>query len=639
MTGRAASSSAQDFDAALAHFEAGRLAEAESVLRALDAAEPDQAHVVRALAAVVHAAGRAADAVPIYERYAAIRPGDVEVLSDFAAALIDAGRPDDADALLRTTLDARPNDAAARNNLGNALLARDLAEDAAAEFRRAAAALPDEPVITANLARALLRTGADGEARAALEAAIARHPDHAPLAALHALALPVIPASAEDLARARLHIERESRALTERALPLARPDAEVGMTAFLAAYHGCDDREIQENFAAFYRAACPALNYVAPHCRAGNPRPIGRPGGSKIRIGFVSRHFAGHTIGKLCRGVITGLDRDRFSVSVFAIGANTDDPIVRALAAGAEHFALLPPSVEAARAAIAEARLDILYFTDIGMEPVTYFLAFSRLAPVQCVTWGHPVTTGLATIDHFLSAVEAETADSDAHYTERLHRFPAIAIRYAAPQLPTAWKSRDDLGLKTNANVYFCPQSLFKVHPDFDGMLAEILATDPRAIIYFIEGPQASWGERLRRRFADRLGGAADRIRFLPRLSGEDFLHALHASDVVLDTPHFCGGNTTLEALAVGKAPVTLPGGFARSRVSRAFYVQAGLTEPIAADPADYVRIAVGLATDQDRRAALEDQVRERRAVLFDNEDAVRAHEDFFVSCVDAIAG
>lgn len=57
------------------------------------------------------------------------------------------------------------------------------------------------------------------------------------------------------------------------------------------------------------------------------------------------------------------------------------------------------------RQAIAAERLDVLFYTDIGVEPPTYFLAFARLAPVQCLTLGHPVTTGIPNMDYFLSAM------------------------------------------------------------------------------------------------------------------------------------------------------------------------------------------------------------------------------------------
>ena len=58
-------------------------------------------------------------------------------------------------------------------------------------------------------------------------------------------------------------------------------------------------------------------------------------------------------------------------------------------------FIELPTQQPPARQMIADLRLDILFYTDVGMDALTWStLAFSRLA-VQCTTWGHPVTTGL----------------------------------------------------------------------------------------------------------------------------------------------------------------------------------------------------------------------------------------------------
>ena len=73
---------------------------------------------------------------------------------------------------------------------------------------------------------------------------------------------------------------------------------------------------------------------------------------------------------------------------------------------------------------VAATELDVLFYADIGMDPTTYFLAFSRLAPVQCVTWGHPVTTGIPNIDDYLSSDVFEAPGAEAHYTERLIRLP-----------------------------------------------------------------------------------------------------------------------------------------------------------------------------------------------------------------------
>ena len=125
-------------------------------------------------------------------------------------------------------------------------------------------------------------------------------------------------------------------------------------------------------------------------------------------------------------------------------------------------------------------------YPDIGMEPFTYFLAFARLAPVQCVTWGHPLTTGLDTIDWFLSGESLETEEADAHYTERLVRLRGLPTYYRKPQVAGPAKSRAELGLPESGSLYACPQTLFKFHPEFDRLLAAILQTDRRGHLAMI---------------------------------------------------------------------------------------------------------------------------------------------------------
>jgi predicted O-linked N-acetylglucosamine transferase (SPINDLY family) len=72
------------------------------------------------------------------------------------------------------------------------------------------------------------------------------------------------------------------------------------------------------------------------------------------------------------------------------------------------------------------------------MERIMYTLAMSRMAPIQCTTWGNPVTTGIATADYFISAEALETLASDGHYTERLVRLKSLAVRYERPpRVPT----------------------------------------------------------------------------------------------------------------------------------------------------------------------------------------------------------
>ena len=64
------------------------------------------------------------------------------------------------------------------------------------------------------------------------------------------------------------------------------------------------------------------------------------------------------------------------------------------------------------------------------MDPLAGRLAAQRLAPVQCVAWGHPETTGMPTLDYFLSSDLMEPPDGEAHYTEHLVRLPNLGLCY-----------------------------------------------------------------------------------------------------------------------------------------------------------------------------------------------------------------
>ena len=150
-------------------------------------------------------------------------------------------------------------------------------------------------------------------------------------------------------------------------------------TNFFAAYQGRDDRDLQRE--------------PRPHLpRRSTPRR-GPPARDRPRIGFLSAYFRDHTIGRLNLGRIQHLDRERFEVVVLSAG-DAQDPLALAFEDAADRFVRLPRDPAQARRLIAEHELDVLFFADVGMDALTTTLAYSRMAPVQVATWGHPVTTG-----------------------------------------------------------------------------------------------------------------------------------------------------------------------------------------------------------------------------------------------------
>lgn len=566
--------------------------------------------------------GDAAAALERFVRAVTLDPAFPEAAYNKAAALQALGRLDEAEDAYRAALALAPGHAAARNNLGAVLKSLGRPEEAAQAFEAAAETDP-------RFVEPLVNLGILGKERGLREAAIAAF-DRAlgvrPSDGLHinrATVLPAIYRDADDLHDTRRALETALDDLLSRDLTVADPLGEIGLAAFYLPYQGFDDRQVQEKFARLYARSCPSLAYTAAHCRAS-----ARPRARRLRIGFLSKFFYNHTIGKYTKGLIREIDRTRFDVTVFTL-PRADDGVRAEIRAAADAFVELPMALDPARRVIAEAKLDILVFTDIGMDPFTYFLGFSRLAPVQCATWGHPVTSGLAEMDYFLSQADMEPDGAEACYSETLVRLPRFNAYYDFPTLPATLHSRADLGLHPSAPLYVCAQSPFKLHPDFDAVLADILRRDPAGRVVLIGAGPAEWKAALEARFARALPDVAGRIDFIAPLGFERFLSLLRHAAVSLDPTPFCGGNTTLEAFAVGTPVITLPGAFMRGRVTHAFYRQMGIDAGTATSPGDYVARAVALAGDPDARATAAKAIVEARPAVFEDRAALAAVEDF----------
>jgi protein O-GlcNAc transferase len=473
--------------------------------------------------------------------------------------------------------------------------------------------------------------GAGFAERALKYASMARALNPSPAADLSTtLLVPSIASSLDAIREARERYEHGLDAMLAEPPHLEWPDGSLGVSAFFLAYHGLNDRELQIKTARLFLAAIPGLAFTAPHCAGA------RPSGAKIRIGFISRFFAAHSIFSTSVGLIEQLSRERFEVVALRVTPSRDDEATSRIRAAADRTVDLDPDVYRARSQIAALELDILFYQDIGMEPISYFLAFARLAPVQCVSFGHPNTTGIPTIDYFISNDLFEPPQPHAHYSERLallRNLPTLAYYYK-PKLPPLPAARAAFRLPEEANLYVCPQTLFKLHPDFDAILGGVLGRDPKGLVILIAGQFQEFTDRLRARFARTLSAHADRIVFLPFMGFERFMQLLCVADVILDTLHFNGMNSSLQAFAAGTPVVTLPGEFQRGRHTQAMYRKMGILDCIAADPRQYVDIAVRIATDRAQAQTLRQRILAHNHVLFEDPRVVEEFEKFFVEAL-----
>jgi protein O-GlcNAc transferase len=432
--------------------------------------------------------------------------------------------------------------------------------------------------------------------------------------------------SAADIAATRDRFAAALGRFLEQPPPIEDPLHRVVVPSFYLAYHGVCNRDLHTKLAQAFRAATPDLDWTAPHCTAPRVRA------GRIKVGFISQFLRNHSIGKTSRGLIAELSRERFEVYVVNIPPLSLDETASWIKERADHWITLPQELAAARSQLAALELDILYYQDIGLEPYSYFLAFARLAPVQCVTFGHPDTSGIPSLDYYISCELWETGESDDHYSERLVRLNDVAVLayYYRPERHAPARTRGQLGLKDEEHVYLCPQTLFKLHPDFDRLMAGILERDPQGRILLISAHCSEWSMRLKQRFDRHLAQVSDRIQFIPPFDLEGFLQLLSVADVVLDTVHFNGFNTSLEAFSVGTPVVTLPGRLQRARHTQAMYRRMGIEGCVATNEAEYIDIAVGLGTDAALRSAVRELLLERSHVLYEDRRVVTELEDFF---------
>ena len=115
--------------------------------------------------------------------------------------------------------------------------------------------------------------------------------------------------------------------------------------------------------------------------------------------------------------------------------------------------------------------------------------------------------------------------------------------------------------------------------------------------------------DRLWQAFAAAGLDAGRHVVILPPMSQVDYIDAAGLADVILDTPGWSGGKSTLDCLAVDPAIVTMPGRFMRGRHTAAILRRIGCEATIAGSVDEYVSIAVRLARDPVWRAEVRQAV------------------------------
>ena len=574
--------------------------------------QPDYAHAHHLLAnahTMLGDPGAAEIALNIALR---LKPDLVESAMLLAQVLSKLKRPDDAERVIRQALTLSPARAELWTWLGDIVGGRDDLSGALDAYQRSLELRPNDVTTTARAALMLPNIYMSEAQVAACRERYARGVDH-------------LFANAETLSKT---VVRERF-------------GDVVPSNFLLAYQGCDDKVLQRRYADFIHTL--VLRAMPEQVHALETLRRRTSAGRRIRVGFCSRFFYRSTVGNYFASWITDLDRSVFETFVYHTHVIEDEVVAQLRDAadhhvqGAENFAFF------LRRIVAD-ELDILIYPELGMDLMCFLLAALRLAPVQICAWGHPVTPGHPSIDHYISCAAMEPVNARQHYNEHLLTLPGIGTRYDLPTVSSevANKTRADYQLSEDAHLYLFPQSLFKVHPANDRLLVAAMANDPKGVLVMFagqnQGVTQKFVARLSTAFAEQGIAPQGRVKLLPFLTHDDYKRINALCDVMLDTLHWSGGNTSLDALAMGLPIVTLPGEFMRGRQTMGMLMLLGVEELIATSADDYLAIARRLATDKHYRGEISVKILANTTRLFNDAAPTKALGDILQALIGDVS-
>jgi protein O-GlcNAc transferase len=404
---------------------------------------------------------------------------------------------------------------------------------------------------------------------------------------------------------------------------------------FYLAYQGFNDRELQKLYGELVSKIM-TLKY--PQFADRRIMPLLLPE-EPLRVGFVSGFFHRHSNWKIpIKGWIENIDKQRFSLYGYYTG-NRKDQATEEARKSFTRFVEDIYSFEELCKIIRGDNLHVLIYPEIGMNLKSVRLAALRLAPVQCTSWGHPDTSGLPTIDYFLSSDLMEPAGADDHYTEKLILLPNLSIYYPPLDAPPADINRETFNLRQKSVLYLCCQSLFKYLPQYDEIYPRIAKEIGDCQFLFISNRGSYVTEQFRMRIHqsfDKFGlKAADFIVFLPRLNTSQYNAINSVSDIYLDSIGWSGCNSTFEAIAHNLPILTIPGELMRGRHSSAILTMMGVQETIVATIDEYIELAIKLGKDSAWRQYISEKIKNNKHLVYRDRTCITALEDFLERVVN----
>ncbi|POM59540.1 hypothetical protein PHPALM_31709, partial [Phytophthora palmivora] len=470
----------------------------------------------------------------------------------------------------------------------------------------------------------------------------------------------VLPSTQKEIDAYRDRFEREVEALLHNLDSLDRTEVDPNRislsTAITLTAHNRNNRELKAAMGhlywqLLYQRQMVREDYIASYGIVPLPytqrhEDIARPeiGPRRLRVGFVSRYIFNSAVGLYMSELLPTFNQDKYEVIVFAIGQSKSMKVMKEMEAIAETIVALPKDVRFAREEIRAWNVDVLVYPELGMDKTTYFVSLARLAPIQAAWWGNADTSGVPTMDYYLTS-EHEHSSVNSHYSEAVYQFKGMGIYHKLPVLPKKNINRDQVrraieerfDISSDFHFYLAIESIIHIHPDFDVAVAKLFEQDKKAHLFLLStSSRTMWKTQLQSRM-ESAGVDPDRLHFLIDVDQKQESMLMRAADAVMASLHLTRPRASLQAFAVAVPVVTFPNELWASRITYGFYQQMEMNDLIATSHDEYVALAIKLATDAKFHKKMVQLIQRNRSKLSEDVQAVQEWEKFFDFAADKI--
>ena len=465
---------------------------------------------------------------------------------------------------------------------------------------------------------------------------------------------------------------------------------------YALSYHNKNNVDILKLYSKLIRKICPFVNYFSPHIaetilkkqhndntNTNTNTNTNINDSKKLNICFISDSFITDTSVLRDRISIIGkLDRTKYEVYIASF---YKFECINGLIANVfmtkikNNYIYLGNTLSTARDILEKYKFDFIVYPDIGMKLMPTLLAYSRIAPIQITTWGHSETSGIDTIDYFISSKYFSGTLSkeqiQKQYSEKLILFKSLGTFYISPHKlfvennkaysiqntqsqttkitnPKKFKTREELGFTNKDHLYVCLQTFYKLNPQFESCLARILELDPNGIILLSNTFPfcKSHLERIRNIIGLE---KIKRIKWYGSLEKDEFLNIVSISDVCLDPFPFGGCNTSYDAFDYNIPVITLPSHFLHGQFTNGLYKKMATkinnnidndsndtkdttdttecNECCASTPEQYAQIASTIGINEKLRHKINRNIEMKKHFIFQEQESIDEWNELFI--------